>query len=413
MDKDWKGLEEPELFQLLKDYNESYYEGVPKISDELYDEMVSFYYEKFGKEFETEKGEKLPFEMPTVKKLYPKQVSLSKKLVKTLLETGDSIVLQSKLDGISCLVFKTKKNCISLHQRRGELIIPKKDRKEGESSLRAVASGIVNSQKEDKRLKLIIYKVYQYNKKPLRSSQEEGRLLSELGIKGPLTFYKTINESTDFKKLFEEYYDLVTKEELFEVDGLVVYSSLSLFYDKSIFAFKKNMFTAVVTVEEIEWNLSKKSIFVPVLKFGSVKLNEINCSRVNGYNLEYLRKNGIGIGSVIEIMYAGNVIPVFKQCLKASSVLNIPEDGEESEDARVLDSSGPTSVRPPLPENVESRKRRLHRSCRPRVYIFADKSSDDEEDDGRPQTRRRLDNESEHASRNRASTDGASQSRWK
>ncbi|KAG8302452.1 hypothetical protein J6590_033048 [Homalodisca vitripennis] len=81
--------------------------------------------------------------------------------------------------------------------------------------------------------------------------------------------------------------------------------------------------------------------------------------------------------------------------------------------ARVLDSSGPTSVRPPLPENVESRKRRLHRSCRPRVYIFADKSSDDEEDDERPQTRRCLDNESEHASRNRASAVGAIQSRWK
>ncbi|KAG8259980.1 hypothetical protein J6590_107383, partial [Homalodisca vitripennis] len=76
-----------------------------------------------------------------------------------------------------------------------------------------------------------------------------------------------------------------------------------------------------------------------------------------------------------------------------------------------LVSSGPTSVRSPLPENIEPRKRRLHRSCRPRVYGFADKSSDDEEDDGRPQTRRNIDNDSEHASRNRASIDSAGQSR--
>ncbi|KAG8274558.1 hypothetical protein J6590_105294, partial [Homalodisca vitripennis] len=147
------------------------------------------------------------------------------------------------------------------------------------------------------------------------------------------------------------------------------------------------------------------------------------------------------------------------------NLVNLIYDICRSGTTHVMDvSSGPTSVRSPLPENIESRKRRLHRSCRPRenlvnliydicrsgtthvmdsstvhvrllydhlyrkteprkrrlhrscrprVYIFADfadKSSDDEEDDGRPQTRRRLDNESEHASRNRASTDGASQS---
>ncbi|KAG8313151.1 hypothetical protein J6590_006706 [Homalodisca vitripennis] len=50
-----------------------------------------------------------------------------------------------------------------------------------------------------------------------------------------------------------------------------------------------------------------------------------------------------------------------------------------------------------------NRLHRLHRSCRHRVglYRFADKSSDDEGDDGGPQTRRRLDNDSEHPSRNR------------
>ncbi|KAG8259981.1 hypothetical protein J6590_107384 [Homalodisca vitripennis] len=58
-------------------------------------------------------------------------------------------------------------------------------------------------------------------------------------------------------------------------------------------------------------------------------------------------------------------------------------------------------------KKIESRKRLLHRSCRPRVYRFADKSSDDEEHYGRPQTRRNIDNDSEHASRDRASIDSA------
>ncbi|KAG8262835.1 hypothetical protein J6590_045033 [Homalodisca vitripennis] len=53
------------------------------------------------------------------------------------------------------------------------------------------------------------------------------------------------------------------------------------------------------------------------------------------------------------------------------------------------------------------------RQSKPRVYRFADKSSDDEEHYGRPQTRRNIDNDSEHASRNRASIDSAGQSRWK
>ncbi|KAG8262836.1 hypothetical protein J6590_045034 [Homalodisca vitripennis] len=58
-------------------------------------------------------------------------------------------------------------------------------------------------------------------------------------------------------------------------------------------------------------------------------------------------------------------------------------------------------------KKIESRKRLLHQSCKPRVYRFADKSSDDEEHYGRPQTRRNIDNDSEHASRNRASIDSA------
>ncbi|KAG8310869.1 hypothetical protein J6590_055946 [Homalodisca vitripennis] len=62
-------------------------------------------------------------------------------------------------------------------------------------------------------------------------------------------------------------------------------------------------------------------------------------------------------------------------------------------------------------KKIESRKRLLHRSCRPRVYRFADKSSDDEEHYGRPQTRRNIDNDSEHASRDRASIDSVGQSR--
>ncbi|KAG8269514.1 hypothetical protein J6590_105814 [Homalodisca vitripennis] len=72
--------------------------------------------------------------------------------------------------------------------------------------------------------------------------------------------------------------------------------------------------------------------------------------------------------------------------------------------ARVLDSPCLTSIRTPSPE-----KNRIQKTAVAPV-VFADKSSDDEEDYGRPQTRRNIDNDSEHASRNRASIDSAGQS---
>ncbi|KAG8316040.1 hypothetical protein J6590_060135 [Homalodisca vitripennis] len=73
----------------------------------------------------------------------------------------------------------------------------------------------------------------------------------------------------------------------------------------------------------------------------------------------------------------------------------------------------PTTVQSPsVPEKTESRKRPLRPSCSPRIYSITDTSSDDEEDDGRPQTRRRFVHESQHPSRNRPSADGAGHSRW-
>ncbi|KAG8262840.1 hypothetical protein J6590_045038 [Homalodisca vitripennis] len=56
----------------------------------------------------------------------------------------------------------------------------------------------------------------------------------------------------------------------------------------------------------------------------------------------------------------------------------------------VARSPSPGVARSPSPENNSaSRKRRLYRSCRPRVYRFADTSSDDEEDGERPPRRSR------------------------
>ncbi|KAG8314448.1 hypothetical protein J6590_092684 [Homalodisca vitripennis] len=114
----------------------------------------------------------------------------------------------------------------------------------------------------------------------------------------------------------------------------------------------------------------------------------------------------------------------FWRTILFNSPENMPDYSPRSTDSPdptpVARSPSPEVARSPSPEvapspslenNSASRKRRLYRSCRPRIYRFADTSSDDEEDGERPPTRRRSGSKAERPSRNRTS-DGAGHSSW-
>jgi NAD-dependent DNA ligase len=74
----------------------------------------------------------------------------------------------------------------------------------------------------------------------------------------------------------------------------------------------------IVTVKDIEWNVSKDKYLKPIVKFDEIKLNGVKIKQATGFNADYISKNNIGIGSKIVIIRSGDVIPHIKEVLTPS-----------------------------------------------------------------------------------------------
>lgn len=75
-------------------------------------------------------------------------------------------------------------------------------------------------------------------------------------------------------------------------------------------AFKENQRPVQAEVSHVEWNASRYGVMKPrvVLK-KPIKLTGVNVTYATGHNASYIKENGIGPGSVIEIVRSGDVIP--------------------------------------------------------------------------------------------------------
>ena len=91
----------------------------------------------------------------------------------------------------------------------------------------------------------------------------------------------------------------------------------------------------ITTVEDIEWNISKRGNFVPTLIVKPINLEGSVVSRVTGNNYKQVVDQKTGIGSKIKIVRSGDVIPyivgiektanvkVFKKCPHCGATLEI------------------------------------------------------------------------------------------
>lgn len=66
---------------------------------------------------------------------------------------------------------------------------------------------------------------------------------------------------------------------------------------------------ATTTVNDIEWNVGKSGELSPVLLLEPVQLSGSVVRRASGYNYGYILSQGLGIGAVISIAKAGDIIP--------------------------------------------------------------------------------------------------------
>ena len=258
-------------------------------------------------------------------------------------------VISEKLDGISCLfindgeikiftrgdgVYGTDityiKDYIKFPTKipegfaiRGELLLSKKNwelMKDIGANARNVVAGIINSKTINKKvlekIEFVVYDVFSDRIK----NEDALKLAKKLKFK--VVKHKVFKDRLSNEHLFELLKDFKKNSE-YEIDGIVITHNKSYEIKDGenppySFAFKSNelLDVAQVVVTNVEWNISKDRYMKPIVQFNPVKLNGVVIKQATGFNADFIEKNKIGVGSIINIQRSGEVIPHIVSIIK-------------------------------------------------------------------------------------------------
>ncbi len=377
-----KRLTEIQLVKILKKCSDLYYnKGTSPLTDAEYDMVEDALkkinpknkqLKKIGAPIKKRKV-KLPFYMPSLDKKKT-EAALDKWTAKYV---GPYIVTD-KLDGIS--LGEDSKNGLHMYTRgdgtygqdishlakyfkfhpkkvkkgvqaRGEAIIPeatfKKFFKDGKTA-RNTAGGLLNRDDVDvkvmKRIRLVMYKLINPNLKPSAGLKK----LKAMGFR--VVAHKKFKVLT-FGTL-ETYMEQRKKKSKFKIDGLVieqdVVSKVKKTNPKNAIAFKTNTGadTAVATVKEVVWNVSKHGYLKPKAKLIPIKLSGVTIKYVTLHNAYYVLhghsqkdkkspERPIGKGTKLRIVRSGDVIPFVMEIVKGKKKADMPKEPYEWTDTGV------------------------------------------------------------------------------
>ena len=237
-----------------------------------------------------------------------------------------------KIGQLSTLHYEMMKNKLTADSNIdftfGEAIMPKSvfmDNYSGEfANARNLVSGLFNSKEPSVYLEDCVYIKYGAHGHNCKTKQE---LLDKLNYSQAYQvpyFVTSINKVDDIliKKLFKDW----SKE--FEIDGLIL--EINDFENQEVLgretstnnpvwarALKHKSFesSAITTVNAITWNISKQGYLKPTINVKPVVLDGVVISNVTGNNARYVKEMGIGVGSEVEIVRSGMVIPVITNVL--------------------------------------------------------------------------------------------------
>ena len=353
-------LNENQLSDILEVSNKNYYNNIPLLTDNEYDIVKEFMKHKFPKNAAlsnigapVEKNKvKLPYEMPSMDKIKPDTNALTQWLKHF---TGP-YVLSCKLDGVSAL-YTTECNIPKLYTRgdgkvgqdishlipylklpdnkdivvRGELIITKNDfdnhLKDSFANPRNLVSGIVNQKKIDENIKYLHFVAYELIQPELIPS-EQLYFLQTLDINIDVVLFKSIDHLTN--DLLSELLIKWRKEYIFEMDGIIVTDD-KLYSRKSgnpehSFAFKMVLSEQIAEAKVVDviWSASKDGYLKPRVRIEPIHLGGVTIEYATGFNGAFIENNKVGIGSLVEIIRSGDVIPHIKSVIQPAEKAKMP-----------------------------------------------------------------------------------------
>ena len=360
-----KSLNEYQVENIIMYADDQYYnKNKPMMTDEEYDVIREWAVQKFPNNDMIKKGHEginlvacktkveLPYFLGSMDKIKPD----TKVLNNWLKKFKGPYVISAKLDGMSAL-YINENNESKLYTRgcgnygfdishlipyvklpdikdsvvRGELIINKKKfvkyRKEYANE-RSFAAAMVNGKNLDKRkvqdLDFVGYEVI----KPTLTPVNQYRFLK---MKKFITVInksqKTINQDilSEYLSKWRETYDYI-------IDGVIcindkIYKRKKKGNPSHAFAFKKVMTDQIVEsrVIDVIWSKTQYGYVKPKIKMQTVKIGGVNIKYATAHNAKYIKDNSIGIGSVIQVVRSGDVIPKVHKVIKKAEQPKMPD----------------------------------------------------------------------------------------
>jgi len=182
---------------------------------------------------------------------------------------------------------------------------------------------------EDRGLRFTAYNVVDIKNPPYKTEIERAKWTSKLGFH----FVRTIPFSHEMLKTFEDQHrrlDFGVDGVVISVNNLELQESLGCSGDKDTgnprgkiaFKFKDEVKNAVI--KDIKWQCGRTGNITPVLIFDGIQLEGTIVKRCTAHNLGIIKNNKIGIGSKIEIIKSGKIIPKLHKVIDAKGSANIP-----------------------------------------------------------------------------------------
>ncbi len=337
-------LTENQLSSIIRYANHKYYNETPILSDNLYDIIKEYFEDKYpsnqviheiGAEVIQNKV-KLPYFMPSMKKIKPDTNALAKWMEKY----KGPYVQSLKLDGVSCMYFTTEdkpelrtrgdgeygqhishlipylrlpktKNIVI----RGELIIPKNvfeaKYKNKYANPRNMVTGIVGHKHINGAIRDVHFVAYEVIYPTLKPSQQF-EFLKTLDV-------EVVEHYTGITYLSNETLsdELILKREssVYEIDGLIpaddhIYERTNK-NPEHAFAFKTVLSDQIAEAKVVDviWTPSKDGYLKPRVQIEPIQLCGVTIEYATGFNGAFIKNNMIGIGSVIKLVRSGDVIP--------------------------------------------------------------------------------------------------------
>ena len=355
------------LASFIEECNDKYENGVPILSDHIYDQMFAVFkknnpehilLKKIGAEPNSNHDKvRLPIHMGSMDK------KLTKKSIDTWLQKyrGPEYIVSSKLDGASGLLVKTK-GVLHLYSRgngtigrnldhlipflkvpeipkdfviRGELIVSKKDKSEKFTNARSMINGIMGRKtvnEDTKCIKFVTYNLLSYDQKKIVFS-----LSDQLKILGKLGFHVVKHskirdiyipdkiEDSQLSKMLMEY----RLESEYDIDGIIItdnnrHKPNKLGNPDYAFAFKSNGLGKITNVKRVDWNVSKHGYLIPRLEIDPINIEGTNIKYATAFNAKYVLSNKIGSGTKVRVIRSGDVIPYVIEIIESTEA-QMPE----------------------------------------------------------------------------------------